>query len=141
MTCKTTTALGGRRIRAVALACAPVALAALLVGCTTGPTPTPTPSGPTELTVKYVITTNSPVHIYYGTPSSMRSADETQSWSVEQKAPSNQRISLTAASSDFANAKAEVTCEIVVNGKSMSTRKAMGAAATANCEVAPAALT
>lgn len=113
--------------------CCAVLAASALVGCTAPKEPERSPLTPSQVMVKYVVTTNSEVHIYYGAGSTMASADVAKDWSTDQKVPPAQRLSLTVTSSDFNNAKAEVSCEIIAQGKSVATQKASGVAATANC--------
>jgi hypothetical protein len=113
--------------------CCAVLVASALAGCTAPKEPERSPSTPSQITVRYVVTTRSEVHIYYGSGSTMASADVASDWSIEQKVPQAQRLSLTVTSSDFKNAKAEVSCEIIAQGKSVALQKASGNAATANC--------
>lgn len=117
-----------------------IAVMAVSVFLSRDPVPQGATTGAMDATVAYVVTANTPAHVYYGSSSAMRSQDITENWSTDLMVPAGERLTLTVNSSDFANSDAEVTCEIIVDGLSRSKDNGNGEGALANCVFEPTAV-
>lgn len=85
-----------------------------------------------EHTIEYVVTTTGPAGVSYWTGGGSSTEDITADW---KKSITSTEINITSLTvhGDFSDASASVSCEILVDGKSIAKNTGSGAGALASC--------
>ena len=84
-------------------------------------------------TIQYKVTTNGAATVSYWSPSGMSQAPVTSAWSKDVSSTGFSAATLSVTSSDFQDKGASVSCEIIIDGKSVATNTGSGAGAMASC--------
>lgn len=84
-------------------------------------------------TVQYRVTTNTAATVHYWSPDGSSQTDVAADWSKDVTSTGFTAASLTVSASDFQNKGAAVSCEIIIDGKSVAKQTGSGALASANC--------
>lgn len=84
-----------------------------------------------EHQIEYVVTANGKAHVSYWTSAGTSSADITSNWKKDVTAKGFEFSSLTVTG-DYSGAS-KVTCEVLVDGKSVSKNSGSGSMALASC--------
>lgn len=84
-------------------------------------------------TIQYKVTTNGAATVNYWAPGGSSQTDITAPWSKDVTSTGFTAVSLTVTASDYQNKGAAVSCEILVDGKSVAKNTGNGALATASC--------
>ena len=85
-----------------------------------------------EHTVEYVVTSAGDASVSYWSGNGTSSADITGDWSEEFTVTGPSMASLTVTG-EFTDDSGEVTCEIIIDGETVSENSGSGAGATASC--------
>ncbi|GAB3270188.1 hypothetical protein GCM10027449_05010 [Sinomonas notoginsengisoli] len=84
-------------------------------------------------TIQYKVASNGAASVHYWTPGGSSQTDIAADWSKDVTSTGFTSALLTVTSSDFQNKAAAVSCEIVIDGKSVAKNTGSGAAASASC--------
>lgn len=83
--------------------------------------------------IQYKVTTNGAATVHYWTPDGSSQADVAAEWSKDVTSTGFTSALVTVTSSDYQNKDAAVSCEILIDGKSVAKHTGSGTAATASC--------
>lgn len=83
--------------------------------------------------IQYKVTTTGAATVHYWTPDGSSQADVAAEWSKDVSSTGFTSALLTVASSDYQNKGASVSCEILIDGKSVAKHTGSGIGASASC--------
>ncbi|WP_138416284.1 MmpS family transport accessory protein [Sinomonas gamaensis] len=83
--------------------------------------------------IQYKVTTSGAATVHYWTPDGTSQTDVTANWSKDVASTGFTSALVSVTSSDFQDKSASVSCEIIVDGKSVAKNTGSGALATASC--------
>ncbi|KHL01003.1 MmpS family transport accessory protein [Sinomonas humi] len=83
--------------------------------------------------IEYKITTNGAASVNYWTPNGTSQATVSSAWTKDVTSTGFTSALVSVTSSDFQNASASVSCEIIIDGKSVAKNTGSGAGAMASC--------
>jgi hypothetical protein len=83
--------------------------------------------------IQYKITTNGAAAVNYWTPSGTSQTDITTAWTKDVTSTGFTSALVSVTASDIQNSSASVSCEIIIDGKSVAKNTGTGAAAMATC--------
>ena len=92
------------------------------------------PGAEHDYTVTFKVTTNVSAHVAHGASGGTFSADISSDWLKDTTITGWGGATLVVNSSDYGNANGEVTCEIIVDGRSEATNTGSGTNAMASCD-------
>jgi hypothetical protein len=84
-------------------------------------------------TIQYKVTTNGAATVTYWAPGGSSQADVTAPWSKDVTSTGFTSASLMVTASDYQNKSAAVSCEILIDGKSVAKNTGNGSMASASC--------
>lgn len=84
-------------------------------------------------TVEYKVTTDGAASVNYWTPNGTSQAAVTSAWTKDVTSTGFTSALVSVTSSDFQNSSASVSCEIIIDGKSVAKNTGTGAGASASC--------
>lgn len=87
----------------------------------------------TEHTVVYKVTTNTRAHVAFLSLQGSSSIETAKAWTKSVTIKGLGGVSLTVNSIDISNQKAALSCEILIDGKSVVQQEGSGRGAIANC--------
>jgi hypothetical protein len=83
--------------------------------------------------VQYKVTSSGTATVHYWAPEGSSQTDVTTNWSKDVTSTGYTAASLIVSASDFQDKSASVSCEILIDGKSVAKQTGSGAGATASC--------
>lgn len=83
--------------------------------------------------VQYKVTTSGAATVHYWSPEGSSQTDVTASWTKDVTSTGFTAASVSVMASDFQDKSASVSCEIVIDGKSVAKQTGSGAGASASC--------
>lgn len=84
-------------------------------------------------TVQYKVTANGAATVHYWTPEGTSQTDVASDWSKDLATTGITSALVTVTASDYQNKSAAVSCEIIIDGKSVAKNTGSGSLATASC--------
>jgi archaellum component FlaG (FlaF/FlaG flagellin family) len=83
--------------------------------------------------IQYKVTTSGAASVHYSTPDGSGQTDVTADWSKDATSTGLTLASVSVMASDFSDKSASVSCEILIDGKSIAKQSGNGAGASASC--------
>ncbi|ASN52802.1 DUF4190 domain-containing protein [Sinomonas sp. R1AF57] len=84
-------------------------------------------------TIEYKVTTNAPATVHYWAPDGTGQTDVSADWTKDISSTGFTSALVSVNSSDYKNTAAAVSCEIIIDGKSVAKNTGSGASASASC--------
>jgi predicted PurR-regulated permease PerM len=84
-------------------------------------------------TIQYKVTANAPATVHYWAPDGSSQTDVSADWSKDVTSTGFTSAFVTVTASDYQNKSSAVSCEILIDGKSVAKNTGSGALASASC--------